>query len=87
MVVKLPCWAGCLVLVVGWWVRPILENSTACTCHMPILSLLTIYLVGGGLFWINSMDVSLIFVFGQIELAWPVTVFPVGLCIIFLWRV
>ncbi|WP_218778598.1 hypothetical protein, partial [Microbacterium esteraromaticum] len=25
-----------LPLLVGVWVRPILENSTACTCQMPI---------------------------------------------------
>ena len=33
--------------------RPIFENSTACTCQMPIFSLSTIFVVGGG-FWINS---------------------------------
>ena len=32
MIVKLPFWA---CLVAGWLVRPIFENSTACTCHMP----------------------------------------------------
>ena len=31
-IVKLPCRAG---HAAGWWERPILENSTACTCQMP----------------------------------------------------
>ena len=37
-----------------WLVRPIFENSTACTCQMPIFFSVDHFLVGGGLFWINS---------------------------------
>ena len=32
MIVKLPCWVR---REVCWQERPILENSTACTCQMP----------------------------------------------------
>jgi hypothetical protein len=77
MVVKLPCWVGCRVVVVGWWVRPIFENSTACTCHMPIFVSADHLFGWWGSFLDQFMDVSLIFVFGQIELAW-LRCFPGG---------
>ena len=50
-IVKLPCGDGCEA---GMRVRPIFENSTACTCQMPIFFSVDHFLVGGGLFWINS---------------------------------
>ena len=62
-IVKLPRGDGCEA---GWWVRPIFENSTACTCQMPIFFSVDHFFGGWwGSFLDQFMDVSLIFVFGH----------------------